>query len=67
MAKFAVIENGKILNTIEAESKDIAEQVTGFTCIEFTIEPAEINGTYDGTRFIKAQPFESWFLDKEFN
>jgi hypothetical protein len=46
MAKFAVIEGNLVINTILADSKEIAEQVTNKTCIEITDEPAEVGGTY---------------------
>ena len=36
MAKFAVIVDNKVFNIIIAESKSIAEEVTGFTCVEYT-------------------------------
>jgi hypothetical protein len=32
---FAVIENGSVTNTIVADSKAIAEEVTGLTCVEY--------------------------------
>jgi len=52
MSNFAVIENGKVLNTIVAESKAIAEEATGKTCVEYTNEnPACIGLGYDGTTF----------------
>ncbi len=52
MANFAVIENGVVLNTILADSKAIAEEVTGKTCVEYTEEnPACIGHGYDGTTF----------------
>jgi hypothetical protein len=38
MANFAIIENGIVVNTIVAESKAVAEEVTGATCVEFTDE-----------------------------
>ena len=38
MANFAVIDGDKVLNTIVANSKTVAEEVTGKTCIEFTPE-----------------------------
>lgn len=63
---FAVLDsNGNILNTIVADSKEIAEQVTEKTCIEFITEPAEIGGFYDFEKkiFIKRQPYPSWELD----
>ena len=62
---FAVIEDGVVVNKIHAESKEIAEEVTLKTCIEFTIELVDINGTFDGTDFIKVKPFASWTLDEE--
>jgi len=50
---FAVIENNLVTNVIVAESKEMAELVTGHTCIEYTAEnPAGINWTWDGTSFI---------------
>jgi hypothetical protein len=62
MANFAVLDGQNILNTIFAESKAIAEEVTGKTCIEFTNEPAEPGGTYiDGIFFYK-KPYPSWVL-----
>jgi hypothetical protein len=66
MSKFAVIKNEIIINTIIADSKDIAERVTGETCIEFTDEPAEINGTYSNGIFILAKPYPSWVSDGHF-
>lgn len=60
MKKFAVLENELIVNTIVADSKEIAEQVTGKTCIEFTNEPAETGGTYVNNKFISKQPYPSW-------
>lgn len=59
MANFAVIESGKVVNTIVADSKAIAEEVTGKTCIEFTSEnPAVIGLGYDGTTFEQPAPIE---------
>jgi hypothetical protein len=50
--KFATVFEGKVQNLIEANSKEIAEQVTGLTCIEYTEEnPAVIGWTYDGAEF----------------
>jgi hypothetical protein len=52
MANFAIIEDGKVTNTILADSKAIAEEVTGKTCVEFTqSNPACIGLGYDGTTF----------------
>ena len=60
--KFAVIENGIVINTIIADSKSIAEEVTGLTCVEYTTEQAETGGTYSDGSFVKKQPFASWVL-----
>lgn len=52
MANFAIIENGVVTNTILADSKAIAEEVTGKTCVEYTdANPACIGLGYDGTTF----------------
>jgi hypothetical protein len=53
MANFAVIDNQLVENIIVADSKAIAEEVTGKTCIEYADEIAvHIGGTWDGTNFI---------------
>ena len=50
---FAVILNNKVTNIIVAENKEIAEEVTGFTCIEYTDKsPAGIGWIWDETNFI---------------
>jgi hypothetical protein len=47
MATFAVIENEKVVNTIDAPSLEVAEKATGETCIEYTdSNPAGIGYTY---------------------
>ena len=53
MARYAVIKDGTVNNIIVADSKEIAESVTGLTCIEFQLEPGApgIGWSYDGTDF----------------
>jgi hypothetical protein len=52
MKKFAVIQDSIVANIIVAESQEIAEQLTGFTCVEYTDEnPACIGLSYNGTTF----------------
>jgi hypothetical protein len=63
MANFAVLDGDYILNTIIADSKEIAEEITGKVCIEYTTEMAEPGGTYDGTHFIQVKPHPSWVLN----
>ena len=53
MSTFAVINNNTVINVIVADTKEIAEQVTNLTCVEYTAEnPAAIGWTYDGENFI---------------
>lgn len=53
MANYAVIQNDKVVNIIIADSKEIAEEVTGLVCIEYTEEnPAGIGWNWDGNNFI---------------
>jgi hypothetical protein len=49
MATFAVIKDGIVDNCIVAESLAIAEEVTGLTCIEYTVPL--IGGTYADGKF----------------
>ena len=49
---FAVIHNDIVENVIVCESKELAEQVTGKTCVVYTdSNPAHIGLGYDGTTF----------------
>jgi hypothetical protein len=50
---FAVLNGNVVTNVIIAESKEIAEEATGLTCVEYTQEnPAGIGWTYDGEKFV---------------
>jgi hypothetical protein len=60
--KFAVIDGIDIINTIVAESKEIAEEVTGKTCIELTTE-AEKGGTYVDGVLRPACPHKGWIWE----
>lgn len=52
MANFAVIEDGKVINIIVADSKTIAEEVTNKTCIEYNeLNPVLIGSKYNGSSF----------------
>jgi hypothetical protein len=47
VATFAVINEGVVENCIVADSLTIAEEVSGKTCVEYTLEnPASIGFTY---------------------
>jgi hypothetical protein len=69
MSNFAVIENNLVVNTIVAESKEVAERVSGKTCIEYFDEnPAGPGSTYIDGIFIPVQPYPSWiFADGMWN
>jgi hypothetical protein len=65
MANFAVIEGENVVNTIIANSKEIAEQITGKTCIKYTNEPAETGGTYINGIFTQApKPIEDISIEE---
>jgi hypothetical protein len=48
MAHFAVVSDGSVINVIVADSREIAEEITNTTCIEYDgTNPAGIGWTYD--------------------
>ena len=53
MANYAVIKDGIINNVIVADTQEIAETVTGLTCVEVSNEPGSpgIGWSYDGAEF----------------
>jgi hypothetical protein len=53
MANYAVIKNGIVDNVIIADTKEIAEMVTGLTCVEYENIPGApgIGWSYDGAEF----------------
>lgn len=65
MANFAVLDSGNyVINCIVADSKAIAEEITGKLCVQFTEEnPADIGGLWNGTKFIPKQQYASWILN----
>lgn len=68
MANYAVIENGTVVNTILADSKEIAEEVTKKECIESTEENQIAIGWYwsaEHNKYIMPSPFPSWVFDGE--
>ena len=50
MATFAVINNGIVENCLAAESLAIAEEITGKTCVEYTVP--SVGYTYVDGKFI---------------
>jgi hypothetical protein len=52
MANYAVMNGNTVENIIVADTKEIAEQIVGKLCIEYTnSNPAGIGWTWDGTKF----------------
>lgn len=64
MATYAVIDNNVVINVIVSDSKEDAEFVTGKFCIEYTTEPAEPGGTWDGNRFYPIKPGDEYIWDE---
>ena len=58
MTNYAVIEHGTVTNTIVADSKEIAEEVTGRVCIELPEIDAGLGDTWDGEKFVKPEIVE---------
>ena len=53
MATYAVVNNNIVENVIVAQSLEIAQEITGNICIEYTEEnPAAIGWAYDGKKFV---------------
>ena len=53
MAIYAVISNGIVVNTIIAETQNIAQQITSMQCVKFNLEAQEagIGYSYNGKKF----------------
>lgn len=59
MARFAVLINNVVSNIIIADTKEIAEELTGLTCIEYTNEnPVHFDYIWNGSEFIEPIPEE---------
>jgi hypothetical protein len=59
MANFAVITGSTVSNIIVADTVEIAEEVTGCICIEYTdAKPAGIGWTYDQHADVFVPPVE---------
>lgn len=57
MPNFAVIDGINVLNTIVCDSKELAEEITGFTCVEIKeFDAATPGGTYVDGVFINPAP-----------
>lgn len=56
MANYAVIENDKVVNVIIADSKEIAETITGKVCVDITETTAGIDWDYIDGSFVDNRP-----------
>lgn len=68
MANYGVIDNGVVVNTIVADSIEIAQELTGLACVEYTEEnPLGINWYWDNTAngYISPAPYPSWVYNYE--
>ncbi len=57
MPSYAVLHGNTVVNLIVADSKEIAEEFSGSTCIEYANTPPypEIGYIYDGENFNKPE------------
>jgi hypothetical protein len=66
MKIFAVIENNLVTNKIIAESKELAETLTGFSCVELQSSlDCNIGYSYANNKFIEPSPYPSWIYNEE--
>jgi hypothetical protein len=57
MTTFAVIKDGLVENCIVADSLEVAQEITGLTCVEYTSEnPASIGFIYAEGVFTDPNP-----------
>jgi hypothetical protein len=67
MPNFAILDGELVSNIIVADSKEIAEELTGKTCVEATTVKAQVGGKYVDENFIEPKPFPSWILDENYD
>ena len=67
MPNFAVLNEESVINIIVADSKEIAEELMGKSCVEATSIKAQVGGTYSNENFILPKPFPSWILDENYD
>jgi hypothetical protein len=63
MSRYAVIENDVVVNVILADTQEIAEQVSGKICIEYTEEnPLAIDWYWmeEAGKYISPTTYASW-------
>jgi len=66
MKTFAVLENNLVTNKIIADSKELAETLTGFSCVELQSSlDCSIGASYANNKFIEPSPYPSWTYNEE--
>lgn len=67
MAKYGVVENKIITNVIVAESKELAESITGQECIEYTHNELGVGWYWNDeiNQYIEPCPYDSWTFNVE--
>lgn len=62
MPNFAIIDKDgtTVVNVVIADSKESLEESIGLLCVEYTTEPAEPGGTWDGQKFITKSPGDGY-------
>lgn len=58
MANYLIIKDDKVVNVIVADTREIAEQVTGLEAIEETAASARLNWTRSGNVWIAPEETE---------
>ena len=66
MPIFAIVENDKVTNTIVAESLNLAQDISGLTCVEIDANSkCRIGSLYMDNDFTNPSPFPSWVYSQE--
>ena len=66
MTTYAVIKNDLVVNKIIAESKEMAETITGLSCVEIgNSQVVEIDSSYLDNQFIGKAPYPSWTYNSQ--
>lgn len=62
MPNYAIIDNNIVTNVIVADTKELAEELTGLQVLETNGEPW-INWVYIDTQWMPPKPYPSWILE----
>lgn len=67
MKNFAAIQSGKVFNILIADTKEIAEQLTGKTCVEYNpeVDTPCIGEPYKNGIFYPTCPFKGFVFNEQ--